>query len=250
MKVLTVAAGKGGTGKTTTAVSIAGVLAEQGKRVLVIDLDSQGTATTYLGAKAEGRALLDLFLEGGSLADIVKPSCVEGVDIVPASIALARAETLAQEPGAQAILRERVRELPAKRWDFVVVDTPPGLGFLFISGLVAADAVVVPVEASTTAVGTLDGFLRTLDNVRRLNPTLALAGLLLCRTDSRARLSADLHAHLRETYGDRVFSAVVRDTVRLREAWSHSQPITRYDGRGIGAADYRAATAELVERLG
>ena len=89
-----------------------------------------------------------------------------------------------------------------------------------------------------------------IDNVRRLNPTLALAGLLLCRTDSRARLSADLHAHLRETYGDRVFSAVVRDTVRLREAWSHSQPITRYDGRGIGAADYRAATAELVERLG
>lgn len=249
MKTLAVTNQKGGSGKTTTAVNLAAALGERGLRVLLVDLDPQASASAWLGVKDGGRGLLDVLTANVNLADIVQGTEAEGVDVAPASAWLASAEkTMAGEPGAELVFSKALHRLPAS-WDYLLVDCPPALGLLTVSALAAVDEVLVPVELSPMALAGVARLVETVELVRaRLNERLELAHLVACRVDTRTNLSRDIVAALRQRFGDKVLSAVVRETVRLREAWSYGQPITAYDTNGAGAEDYRAVAAELVKR--
>jgi len=250
MRTFAVTNQKGGSAKTTTAVNLAAALGEKGKRTLVVDLDPQAAASAWLGAKDGGRGLLEVFTDNGNLEDLVRNTDVPGVELVPASAWLVGAErALAGEPGAETLLRHSLERLPRERWDFVFLDCPPSLGLLAVAALVAADGVLVPVEASTMALGGLAALLQTVERVREgLNPGLELAAILVCRVDSRTRLSQDVVERLRAHFGRTVLEAVVHETVRLREAWSFAKPVTLYAPKSRGAEDYRAVAAELLRR--
>lgn len=249
MKTLAVTNQKGGSGKTTTAVNLAATLGERGLRVLLVDLDPQASASAWLGVRDGGRGLLDVLTANVDLVDVVQGTEAEGVDVAPASAWLASAEkALAGEPGAELVFSKALRRLPAS-WDYVLVDCPPALGLLTVSALAAVDEVLVPVELSPMALAGVARLSETVDLVRsRLNERLELAHLVACRVDTRTNLSRDIVAALRQRFGEKVLAAVVRETVRLREAWSYGKPITAYDPHGAGAEDYRAIAAELVKR--
>lgn len=249
MKTLAVTNQKGGSGKTTTAVNLAAALGERGLRVLIVDLDPQASASAWLGVKDGARGLLDVFTSNVHLSDVVQPTPAAGVELVPASSWLASAEkALAGEPGAELVFRKALRRLPG-RWDYVLVDCPPALGLLTVSALAAVEEVLVPVELSPMALAGVARLVETVDLVRdRLNPELELAHLLACRVDARTTLAREVLQALREGFGEKVLDAVVRESVRIREAWGYGQPVTVYDPSGAGAEDYRAVAAELVKR--
>lgn len=240
---------KGGTAKTTSAVSVAAALAEGGKTVLLVDLDPQGCASTWCGVPDGGKPVFEALTGNGSLSDVVSLSAIPGVDVVPATEWLSGVDrALAGEVGAETLLRRALHALP-KRWDFLLVDCPPSFGLLSVSALVACREVFVPVEVSTLAVAGLVRLVQTVDRVReRLNPELRLAHILPVRVDMRTNLSHEVVDRLRSRFGDLVLQTVVRETVRLREAYSFQKPITTYDPKGPGAEDYRAVAHELLER--
>ena len=250
MNTLAVFNQKGGAGKTTATVNVAAALGEMGKRILVVDLDPQASASSWLGVKDGDRGLFEVFTDGGKLEELTRETTAPGVDLVPASPWLVGVErALAGELGAETILRRAVSQLPQDGWDFVLFDCPPSLGLLAVSALVATQGVFVPVEASTLALGGLAALVQTVERVReRLNPELEISAILLSRSDSRTRLSRDVEERLRDRFGELVLQSTVRDTVRLREAWSFSKPITLYANRSPGAADYRAVATELLKR--
>jgi chromosome partitioning protein len=250
VRTLAVTNQKGGSGKTTSAVNVAAALGEKGRRVLLVDLDSQASASSWLGVKDGGKGLLEVFSGNGSLVDIVVKTDVPGVDLVPSSAWMVGAErALASEVGAETIFRRAVQKLPKDRWDYVFVDCPPALGLLVLSALTACREVFVPVEASTMALSGLASLLQTVDRVKeRLNPDLRVAAILACRVDYRTNLSKDVVDRLRERFGNLVLETVIRENVRLREAWSFSKPITSYETNSAGAEDYRAAAAELSRK--
>jgi chromosome partitioning protein len=249
MRVIAVTNQKGGSGKTTSAVNVAAALGETGKRVLVVDLDPQANASLWFGANDGGRALLEVLTEDRALGTVVRATAIPGVDIVPTSDWLIGVDkALASEVGAETILRRALSSLP-QQWDLVLLDCPPSLGLLAISALAACQEVLVPVEMSAMALAGLAGLMKTMDRVReRLNPALRMAGVLACRVDGRTRLHQDILASLRERFGSDVFKTVIRENIRIKEAWSFAKPITSYDTRSSGAEDYRAVAAELVDR--
>ena len=250
MFTVAVSSQKGGSGKTTTAVNLAAALGERGKRVLVLDLDPQCSASTWLGVPGEGRGLLEVLADGAPLAALVRETSAPGVDLVPASVALVGAERLlAGKVGAEVALRRAVGRLPAGRWDFLLADCPPSLGLLTVSALAACSRVLVPVEASTMALAAVEQLAATIRDAREAyNPDLKLWAVLACRVDYRTNLAREVLAALHERYGAAVLGSVIRETVRLREAWSFAKPVTLYAPASRGAEDYRAAAAELLRR--
>jgi chromosome partitioning protein len=240
---------KGGSGKTTSAVNLAAALGEAGKRVLVADLDAQANASQWLGVSDGGKGLLEVFTDNRKLVELVQGSTAPGVDVIASSAWLTGMDkALASEVGAETLLRRAVRKLPDK-WDYVFMDCPPALGILSVSALVACHELLVPVEVSVLALSGLVSLLQTVDRVReRLNPELALAGLLACRVDSRTRLASEVVDSLRAKFGKDVFETVIRENIRLREAPSYSKPITLYATESAGAEDYRSAAKELNKR--
>ena len=241
---------KGGSGKTTTAVNLAAALGELDKRVLVVDLDPQASASSWLGVKDGGRGLLDAFTDEVSLTSLVREASAPGVDIIPSSAWLANAEkAMAGEVGAELMFRKAVKKLSASRWDFVLVDCPPALGLLTVSALTAVGKLLVPVEAHVMALAGLPSLLQTVDLVRdRLNGELKVSSILACRVDARTNLSRDVVNALRAQFGRLVFKNVIRENVRLAEAPSFAKPITLYSPRSAGSEDYRAVAAELLKR--
>jgi chromosome partitioning protein len=236
---------KGGSCKTATAVSVAAALGEQGLRALVIDLDPQSSATRWLGVPDDSRGLLDAFLNDGGFADLVAQTKVQGVDLIPGSTWLAQLErNLAGEAGAEMIFRRGLETL-GNRWDAVLVDCPPSLGFIVVSALTACSEVLVPLE-SPEALDGLKDLLKTIGRVReRLNPNLATPRVLLCRVAAQTNLWRELASGLRQRLGNAVLDACVHDTIKVKESYSHRRPITLYAPGSIAAADYRKVAAEL-----
>ena len=252
MRTIAVVNQKGGSGKTTTAVNLAASLGEKGRRVLVLDLDPQHSATDWLGVHNGYKGVFSVFAENGNLLDVVSNSKVTGVEVVPSSSWLVGVEKiLAGEVGAETILRRNLEAVAEERWDYALVDCPPTLGVLTVNALVAAKEVLVPVEAHVMALSGLAQLIETVELVQeRLNPELRITGILACRVDARTRHAQEVVEQLRERFGKLVYRSVIRENVRVAEAPSFSTPITLYDGRSYGAADYRALAEEVLTQEG
>jgi chromosome partitioning protein len=253
-KIITCASRKGGVGKTAASVHLAAALADLGVRVLVLDLDGQASATSWLGCRPS-RALAEALVDGAPLAAAVVRSPAAPVDVIPsAGNFLDQAgRILAAEVGAELVLRRGITtmlEAEPDRWGVLLIDTAPALGVLTVGALAAARYVLVPAEPSTIALAGVRQLVDALEPIRdRLNPDLELAGVLLSRVD-RTALSRDVAAALAAAFPGRLMSTVIRDRVAVRESYGHGQPVSVYAPTSDAAADYRAAAVELARRVG
>jgi chromosome partitioning protein len=247
-RVFAIANQKGGVGKTTTAINLAACLAEAGERSLVVDLDPQANATSGLGERANGSSSVDL-LDGAPLRELAKPTRFANLDLVPAKPDLAGAAVeLARRDDGDRYLAEALASADAG-YSFVFVDCPPSLGPLTVNALAAADRVLVPLQAEYYALEGLAQLVRSVELVRsRLNPRLAIAGVILTMVDGRTKLAADVAAEVRRHFGGLVFETSVPRSVRIAEAPSHGLPVTAYDRRSAGAGAYWKVAMELVDR--
>jgi chromosome partitioning protein len=249
MYVLSVANQKGGVGKTTTAVNVAACLAETGRRVLLVDLDPQGSATLWYGIHDAGQELYEAMVGEGELSASIRQTEVPGVWLAPAHRMLSGVERVlvSEGVGADTMLQRGLKSL-GRRYDYVIVDCPPTVGYLTINAVVASSGVVVPVEPRLIALVGVGRVLELVERVNQVHGGVEVVGIVMCRVSSRARHTREVIESLRERYGDLVFRTVIRETIRLAEAMG-AGPIIEYDSGGIGAVDYRGLTAEIVERI-
>ncbi|MBX7065695.1 MAG: ParA family protein [Parachlamydiales bacterium] len=248
MRTIAIVNQKGGSGKTTTAVNLAAALAEAGKKVLLIDLDPQGSASLWYGFKDKGKALYNVLTEDDKFESAIEKTDINDLHIIPASVLLSGVEkALANEVASESILKNKLEALPVKPWDFVLIDCPPTLGILSLNALTMAKEVLVPVEAHVMALHGLVQLLRTINLVKqRLNPTLEISGILPCRVDYRTKHSQEVLDQLRARFEGKVCTSVIRENIRLAEAPLHLKPITSYDTHCNGAQDYRKLAKELI----
>ena len=249
-RILAIANQKGGVGKTTTTINLATALALEGKRVLLIDLDPQGNASTGLGLAASQRqaGTYRLLVDDVPLDALIQPTQVAQLCMIAADTDLAGAEIeLVALPRREFRLRDALK--PLDRIDYVLIDCPPSLGLLTLNGLVAADAVVVPLQCEFFALEGISQLIRTVERVgRSLNPGLAVQGIVLTMFDRRNNLSDLVAADARSFFGRRVFETVIPRNIRVSEAPSHGKPVLLYDARSPGAQAYVKLGRELLER--
>jgi len=250
--VLCVVNQKGGVGKTTTAINLGAYLAREGLRVLLVDLDPQGNATTGLGVN-RGYVRVSTYeclISGRSVREAALPTELDGLDLVPSSPDLAGAEVeLVEQQGRERRLKEALA--PAlSRYDLVLVDCPPSLGLLTVNGLVAADEALVPIQCEFYALDGIAQLVRTVDLVgQTLNPRLRIGAVVLTMYDGRTNLSDQVAAEVRAHFGDLVARTVIPRSVRLAEAPSHGKPIMLYDPHSKGARAYEELAREFAPKL-
>jgi chromosome partitioning protein len=243
---------KGGVGKSTTAVSLGAALAEMGRRVLVVDLDPQGNASTGLGIRHDERrvTVYDVLASDAPIMEAVVQTPVPNLFGVPSTIDLAGAEIeLVSQFSREMKLRRAMQPLRDNGFDFVFLDCPPSLGLLTVNAMAAAEELIVPIQCEYYA---LEGLGQLIKNVRlvqqNVNPALRLSGIVMTMFDPRTKLSEQVVEEVRKYFGDRVYDTIIPRTVRLSEAPGFGQPITVYDPRSTGAKRYRELAGEVVHR--
>ena len=247
-RVMAVANQKGGVGKTTTAVNLGAALAEIGFRVLVVDLDPQGNATTGLGidARTFELSMYDVIMRDTELEDAIEPTSMKNLFVAPATIDLAGAEIELVPSFSRELKLRKALETVIDDFDFILVDCPPSLGLITINGLAAATEVLVPIQCEYYALEGLGQLLRNVDLVQKnLNPQLEVSAIVLVMYDARTKLSDQVANEVREHFGDTVCRMVVPRTVRLSEAPSFGQPIITFDPSSRGAIAYRELAKEV-----
>ena len=254
-KIVAIANQKGGVGKTTTAVNLASELALQGERVLLIDLDPQGNASSAFGVeKGQLKAhSYQLLLDQASWEEALHESAIEGLWLIPTNTDLAGAEIeLVNELGREGRLSDQLEALrEAEGFDIVLIDCPPSLGLITLNALTAADSIIVPLQCEFYALEGVSQLLKTLKLVqRRLNPRLVIEGVLLTMFDRRNTLSFPVEEEVSAHFGERLFETKIPRNVRLSESPSFGEPVSLYAPRSTGALAYRALAEEWRRRLG
>ena len=254
-RVLAVSNQKGGVGKTTTAINLGTALAAIGERVLIVDMDPQGNASTGLGVPRETRriTIYDVIVDGRSVHDAAVPTAVPGLDIIPADADMSGVEIeLSQADRRSFRLRDALEgqgQDGSTRYDYILIDCPPSLNLLTLNAMAAADGVLVPLQCEFFALEGLTQLMKTIDMVRQsLNPGLEIQGLVLTMFDRRNALSGQVEADVRAHFGDKVYEAVIPRNVRVSEAPSFGKPVLIYDLKCTGSQAYLRLAKEVVGR--
>jgi chromosome partitioning protein len=241
---------KGGVGKTTTAVNLASYLATFGKKILLIDSDPQGNATSGLGIDRNDikECVYDVIINGVEFSSIIKPTVISGLDIAPATPRLAGAEVeLTEIEFRESRLKNAMLNLRQK-YDYLIIDCPPSLSLLTVNALTAADQVIIPIQCEYYALEGLSQLIKTIELIKKsLNPDLRICGILLTMYDSRTLLSEQVVQETRQHFGGRVFKTMIPRNIRLAEAPSFGQPIVFYDPSSSGAVAYENLSREILD---
>ena len=249
-KIIAVTNQKGGVGKTTTAVNLSACIAAMGKRVLLVDIDPQGNATSGLGQSgADGATVYDVLIGGAAARDALLDTGFDGLGLIPTAIELAGAEIeLVGMENREKLLKAALEPLRGD-YDYIFIDCPPSLSLLTLNALAAADSVLIPIQCEYYALEGVGQLVNTIKLIRkRLNPDLAVEGILLTMYDGRTNLCAQVVQEVRSHFRDEAFAVMIPRNVRLSEAPSYGLPIHLYDAKCSGAQAYRELARELIER--
>ena len=249
--IIALANQKGGVGKTTTSINLGAALAQDGQRVLLVDIDAQGNATSGSGIDKSELALdsYDVIVDGAALRDVIVPT--DNYDLLPATIQLSGAEIeLATQKQREYRLQKALMTV-SDDYDFILIDNPPALGLLTVNAFTAADAILIPVQTEFYALEGLGQLLNTIELVRKqFNESLDIAGILLTMYDGRTNLAKQVSEEVRPYFGDKVYHTVVPRSVRLSEAPSYGQAIIDFDPKSIGAQVYTELAQEVLKQYG
>lgn len=249
-KIISIANQKGGVGKTTTSVNLGACLAYLGKRVLLIDIDPQGNATSGVGIeKADvDNCIYDLIVEDVDAKNVIKSTTMENLDVIPATIQLAGAEIELVPTISREVRLKRAIESIKPNYDYILIDCPPSLGLLTINALTASDSVIIPVQCEYYALEGLSQLLNTIRLVQKhLNADLMIEGVLLTMLDARTNLGIQVIDEVKKYFQDKVYQTIIPRNIRLSEAPSHGQPIILYDVKSRGAEVYLELAKEVVK---
>lgn len=252
MKIVAIANQKGGVAKTTTAINLSAALAELGQKVLLIDIDPQGNASTGMGVSLEQRAatIYDLLIGEAEPKNVIVRTSTNGVDVIPSTTELSSSDVQLFNLNKRSfLLRDAIRrpDMAALGYDFVLIDCPPSLNLLTVNALVAAHSVLVPLQSEFFALEGLSQLMLTIREIRQTaNPDLRVEGVVLTMHDQRNNLSQQVERDARETLGALVFETVIPRNVRLSEAPSYAMPALTYDSDSKGSNAYRALAAEFL----
>lgn len=249
-RIIAVANQKGGVGKTTTSVNLSACLAAQGKKVLLVDIDPQGNATSGVGeSEHEGLSVYAVLLGENDASEAIVHTEYEGLDILPTSIELAGAEIELVGIDNREMLMKKALQKIRGGYDYILIDCPPSLSLLTVNALTAADSVLIPIQCEYYALEGLGQLMNTIRLMKKkLNPNLAIEGILLTMFDGRTNLCAQVVQEVRTHFPNDVFETMIPRNIRLSEAPSYGQPIHIYDAKCAGAKAYMELAEELIER--
>lgn len=250
-KVVSFTNKKGGVGKTTTVVNMAAYCADLGKRVLLIDLDSQGNATTGLGfsKNALKKSVYSVLIDDEKISNNVLPTEVPLLDILPANVDLSGAEVdIVYKRSREQILKNALKEVK-NNYDYIFIDCPPSLGLLTINAWVASDSVIIPMQSEYYALEGVSQLMNTIALVKQhLNPNLVIEGVVITMYDGRATISKQIAAEIKKFFKTKLYEIIIPRNIRLSEAPSYGKPIMLYDPKCVGARAYKALTEEFLSR--
>ena len=250
-RIISITNQKGGVGKTTTAVNLAAAVAETGRKVLLVDLDPQGNATSGLGVpkRKDLPSVYDVLIRGTDPEEAVTKTMIETLDVLPSRIGLAGAEVELVSMEDRDFLLKKALEGFAEQYDYVLIDCPPSLGLLTVNALAASDAVLIPIQCEYFALEGLSQLMNTIRILRRgLNSRLEIQGVVLTMFSSRMNLCVQVVEEVKKYFKNMVYDTIIPRSIRMSEAPSHGLPITRYDPKNIGARSYMALAKEFIRR--
>ncbi|WP_020059669.1 sporulation initiation inhibitor protein Soj [Bacillus sp. 123MFChir2] len=248
-KIIAIANQKGGVGKTTTSVNLGAGLAQVGKKVLLVDIDAQGNATTGVGIEKSdlNECIYNVLVEDMDVHVVIQRTATENLDVLPATIQLAGAEIELVPTISREVRLQRALQPIRDEYDYIIIDCPPSLGLLTINALTAADSVIIPVQCEYYALEGLSQLLNTVRLVQKhLNKNLAIQGVLLTMLDARTNLGLQVIDEVKKYFRDKVYRSIIPRNVRLSEAPSHGKPIMMYDAKSRGAEVYLDLAKEVI----